>query len=278
MTSGVTTMARRLAVALIATALPGLGVCAAAAAEMVDVTETTALEQKTALMQVKPKKKPIVVVRNKPTLIERSVPPPPLEMPIPLGRNWGGFYAGGFVGGMHGVWTLDFYRNNNHGHSVQGLDGLEGGVWAGYNTYIGSNTLAGIEVDLGTGNGKTTNEVFDNDDTEASYNSFGSIRGRLGWIMDKVMVYGTAGLAFANINNQIQKGQNAGEQVVWEDQNKWGWAAGFGAEYALNDRWTTRAEYLFSDFGDVTLTNRDGNTMIYNNQLHQLRLGVSYKF
>lgn len=277
MTSGVHTAARALPLALIAIATTIISITTVAAAEVttgVDVTETTELT-KTALMRAKPKaRKPIVIERQ----VLSDVPPPPLEMPIPLGRNWGGFYAGGFVGGMHGVWTLDFYRNNNHGHSVQGLDGVEGGVWAGYNTYVGANTLAGVEVDLGTGNAKSANEVFDNDDTEASYNSFGSIRGRLGWIMDRVMVYGTAGLAFANINNQIQKGQNAGEQVVWEDQNTWGWAAGAGAEYALNDRWTTRAEYLFSDFGSVTLTNRDGNTMIYDNQLHQLRLGVSYKF
>ncbi len=277
MTSGVHTAARALPLALIALTTSIVSTTTVAAAEVTpgtDVTETTELTQ-TAIMQAKPKvRKPVVVQRR----IVSDVPPPPLEMPIPLGRNWGGFYAGGFVGGMHGVWTLDFYRNNNHGHAVEGLDGIAGGVWAGYNTYVGANTLAGIEVDLGTGNGKVSNEIFDNDATEASYNSFGSIRGRLGWIMDRVMVYGTAGLAFANINNQIQKGANPGEQVVWEGQNKWGYAVGAGAEYALNDRWTTRAEYLYSDFGSVTLQNADGNTMIYGNQLHQLRLGASYKF
>jgi outer membrane immunogenic protein len=278
MTHGVYTARRALALAVLALGAPALSITTVAAAEMIDTTETTALET-TGQMRAKPKaRKPVTMQRAIKHDMEHDIPPPPLEMPIPLGHDWSGFYAGGFVGGMHGVWTLDFYRNNNHGHSVQGLDGLEGGVWAGYNTYLGQNTLAGVEVDLGTGFAKTSNEVFDNDDTEASYNSFGSVRGRLGWVMDKLLVYGTAGLAFANINNQIQKGQNAGEQVVWEGQNKWGWAAGAGAEYALNDRWTTRAEYLFSDFGSVTLTNRDGNTMIYNNQLHQLRLGASYKF
>jgi outer membrane immunogenic protein len=274
MTSGVHNPSRALALATMVLTAFAVNTAPASAADQTDITETTELT-KTAVMRAKPKvRKPVVIQRQ----IARDVPPPPLEMPIPLGHDWAGFYAGGFVGGMHGVWTLDFYRNNNHGHAVEGLDGIEGGVWAGYNVYAGRNTVAGIEVDLGTGNGKTANEVFDNDATEASYNSFGSLRGRLGYIVDNMMIFGTAGLAFANINNQIQKGANAGEQVVWEGQNKMGLAAGAGAEYAFNDRWTGRAEYLYSDFGSVTLTNADGNTMIYNNQLHQLRLGVSYKF
>jgi outer membrane immunogenic protein len=105
---------------------------------------------------------------------------------------------------------------------------------------------------------KNTNEVFDNDDTLQEYGAIGSVRGRLGYAFNRLLLFGTAGLAFANITNNIQKGQNAGEQVVWENQLTTGWVAGGGVEYAFTNHFVGRIEYLYNNFGNVTLFNRDG--------------------
>ena len=192
--------------------------------------------------------------------------------------NWGGVYVGGFLGGAHGVWTVDFYRNNNHGHADLGADGFAGGAWAGYNFHTSNNFVYGIEVDLGRTNASQSNNIFDNDTSLTRYGMFGSVRGRAGYAINRLLVYGTAGIAFATITNDIQKGRNAGEQIVWDDQSNTGYVLGGGLEYALSDRWVGRAEYLYANYGMVTLYNRDGNRADLQNELHQLRVGASYRF
>ena len=206
------------------------------------------------------------------------VPLMPDDIPLPVAYNWAGVYVGGFVGGTHAVWTNDFYRNNNHGHSEQGMDGFEGGGWLGYNMYIAPKIIFGVEADLGKSSASENNEVYDNDTTYAAVNSFGSLRGRLGYTMDNVMLYGTAGLAFANVTEDLQKGRNAGEQLVQDNKGLTGYAVGGGAEYAFGTHWIGRIEYLYSNFGTFSFYNADNQLAEFNNQLHQLRVGVSYKF
>jgi len=211
----------------------------------------------------------------------RAVPMEPMadEIPQPpLAYSWAGYYVGGFLGGAHGLWTNDFYRNNNHGHAEEGMDGIEGGGWLGYNMYVAPRVIVGIEADLGVSSASENNNVYDNDTTYATYNHFGSIRGRLGYTMDNVLLYGTAGIAFANITEDLQKGRNAGEQLVQDNRGVTGYAVGAGAEYAFSHHWLGRAEYLYSNFGTFSFYNADNQLAEFNNQLHQLRVGVSYKF
>lgn len=192
--------------------------------------------------------------------------------------SWTGLYAGGYLGGAHGVWTVDFFRNNNHGHAEQGADGVAFGVVGGYNYQFANNVVIGVEADIGYTTAKNTNEIFDNDDTLQKYGAIGSVRGRLGYAFNRLLLYGTAGFGFASITNNIQKGQNAGEQVVWEDQFRSGWVVGGGVEYAFTNRVVGRVEYLYKNFGSITLFNRDGNQADFQNELHLLRVGATYRF
>jgi len=192
--------------------------------------------------------------------------------------NWTGLYTGAAIGGAHGLWTVDFYRNNNHGHAEEGADGIYGGGWVGYNWQLPSHFVIGVEADLGATNASQRNNIFDNDTSLAEYGLLGSLRVRGGYAMDRVLLYGTAGLAFANITNTIQKGRNAGEQVLWEDQTTTGYTLGAGIEYAISPRWVARAEYLYSNYGTVSLVNRDGNRAEFTNEMHLLRTGLSYRF
>jgi outer membrane immunogenic protein len=205
-------------------------------------------------------------------------PPEPQYNAIEPAFNWTGFYAGGYLGGAHALWTVDFYRNNNHGHAEQGADGVAFGAMAGYNYQFGNNIVIGMEADLGYTTAKNTNEIFDNDDTLQKYGVIGSIRGRFGYAFNRLLFYGTAGFSFANITNDIQKGQNAGEQVVWENQFRSGWAVGGGIEYAFSPRILGRVEYLYNNFGTVTLHNADNNQANFKNEIHILRVGAAYKF
>jgi outer membrane immunogenic protein len=192
--------------------------------------------------------------------------------------NWTGFYAGGYLGGAHGVWTLDFFRNNNHGHAEPSVDGVAAGILGGYNYQFARNWVIGAEADLGFASGRQTNEVFDNDHIEFKYGMTGSLRGRLGYAIDRLLFFGTAGLGFANITNNLQKGRNAGEQIVWENQFRTGWTVGGGAEYAFTNRIVGRVEYLYNNFGTVTVFNADQNRAVMKNELHILRAAASYRF
>ena len=209
----------------------------------------------------------------------RPAPAPSVETYYgPAGYNWGGLYVGGFVGMAHGLWTVDFYRNNNHGHAEEASNGFAGGLWVGYNWQTGPHLVLGVEADLGWSNASQNNQVFDNDHTDSSLGMFGSLRGRVGYAMDRVMLFATAGLAFADISQNIQKGRNAGEQVVWEDQRPVGWVIGAGIDYAFDQHWVGRAEFLHADYGSVSLVNRDGNQAIFANDMNLLRVGLSYRF
>ncbi len=192
--------------------------------------------------------------------------------------NWSGLYAGGFVGTAHSIWTIDFFRNNNHGHAELASDGLAGGAWIGYNWQVGPRWVLGVEGDLGWTNASQHNEIFDNDHTDSSIGPFGSIRGRVGYAVDRVMFFATAGLGWAQISQNIQKGRNAGEQVVWENQTDAGYVIGAGIDYAFDSRWIGRVEYLYSDYGKTTLQNRDGNQADFQNDMSLLRVGLSYRF
>lgn len=192
--------------------------------------------------------------------------------------NWSGFYAGAFGGGAHGLWTVDFYRNNNHGHAEEGADGLAFGVYGGYNYQFANRFVVGGELDLGKSTASQQNDIFDNDTSLAKFGVFGSARVRVGYAFDRLLLFGTVGVGVANISNNIQKGRNAGEEVVWEDQVKAGISAGAGVEYAFTRNWVGRGEYVYTDYGMVTLYNRDGNRAEFRNEMHLLRVGASYRF
>ena len=68
--------------------------------------------------------------------------------------------------------------------------------------------------------------------------------------------------------------------------SRWGWTVGTGVEWALWDNWSTKIEYNFLDFDshDVTLQGRFDNgdtfrrTVRVDQQIHQLKIGLNYRF
>lgn len=192
--------------------------------------------------------------------------------------TWTGLYAGGAIGFTHALWTVDFFRNNNHGHAELGADGVNISGTLGYNHQLDANIVIGVEGDVGYTSAEQRNNIFDNDTSLARYDFVASLRGRVGYAADRVLLYGTAGLALANISNSIQKGRNAGEQVVAENQFKAGFTVGAGVEYLLAPNWTGKFEYLYANFGTDSYLNRDGNRAEFGNDIHTIRVGLNYRF
>jgi outer membrane immunogenic protein len=145
--------------------------------------------------------------------------------------SWAGPYLGGNLGYAWG--SVD---NNQTKPS-----GFEVGAQAGYNWQTGP-WVFGVEGDL---------EATGASDTFASWKFsnpwFGTVRGRAGYAFNNVMFYGTAGLAFGELDGQTFFGRS-------ESHTTAGWTAGVGAEFGLAQNWTAKIEYLYVDLADENFT------------------------
>jgi outer membrane immunogenic protein len=112
--------------------------------------------------------------------------------------------------------------------------------------------VAGLEADLSyldlgrsvaSSNGGLTTTFMQN----ANY--LGTVRGRLGVAFDRLLVYGTGGLAFGD---QKASTNLAGLGTAWagsKDAMRFGYAVGAGMEYAVTSNWSAKIEYLYYDLG-----------------------------
>jgi outer membrane immunogenic protein len=165
--------------------------------------------------------------------------------------SWAGPYIGGNIG-----WNWGSVDNNPTRPS-----GFVGGAQAGYNWQNGP-WVFGIEGDI-QGNGAS--------DTFAPWKFsnpwFGTVRGRAGYAINNVLLYGTGGLAFGELT-----GQTFGFS---ESHTNAGWTVGLGAEVGLARNWSAKVEYLYVDLNDSNYSIT-GTQNGYRFGL--LRAGVNYHF
>ena len=228
-------------------------------------------------------------------LPSRRAPAPYVAVPV---FTWTGFYAGVNAGYGFGVGnsnnnsftvvnpgtvtpnafpagTVVTTGGGNNGNS----DGFVGGGQIGYNYQIG-NFVIGIEADAqyadlgGRRNNGTTfitpalaaggaGAFFGGvNNTTASIDYFGTVRGRIGYAMDRLLVFGTGGFAYGagGGNNSCVVAATgfvvtAGACGGGRDNFRTGYAAGGGVEYAFTPNLTGKIEGLYVDLG----RNRQNN-------------------
>ena len=199
--------------------------------------------------------------------------------------NWSGVYVGGTIGygwAETTVTELDSYSFSSFGDTEfdYDSDGILGGAFVGYNWQAGS-FVYGVEADISATdiNNTVANSMIP-DSNESFSNKidwFGTIRGRLGYSVDRWMPYVTGGVAFADVTSSYDDNDSfPGSHAVASD-TAWGWTIGAGAEFAVTDNWTLRGEYLFVDLED-TRGSFDGYRYDFENQINVVRLGAAYKF
>lgn len=197
---------------------------------------------------------------------------PPLVSPA---YNWTGFYIGVNAGG-HQSRDSDpaaFLTNNyftfpdnvtaaNAFPYVAKGSGFAGGAQAGYNVQVSSFVL-GVEADvMGLSNAASRNSTFLENggatfatlNDRARDNWMATFRGKVGVAFDRIMLYGTGGLAVSNwslLHTLADTGGPTPTQGVSFSTTQTGWTAGVGLEYAVSDNWSVRGEYLYADFGRV---------------------------
>ncbi len=192
-------------------------------------------------------------------------PAPYVEPAAPSRFDWSGFYFGGQLGWQ---WSDFNTRSTPTGSFNSDADGVTGGVHAGYNYQVMPNVVLGGEVDFSLSDINRTRTLGGvSYRTRNHWNS--TLRARAGWTFDRFMLYGTGGLALADISVSANGAK--------DDVAKVGWTAGAGVEGAITDNITARLEYLYQDYGreSFTLGGTQYRTDLSNNIV---RFGASYKF
>lgn len=165
---------------------------------------------------------------------------------------WQGWYGGLSLGvTSSGVDVEKFGKKDDadiSGNSV----GL--GAFAGVNVANGP-WIFGLEADINGGGFDDKKTIAGLGTVTAEANAFGSVRFRTGYAWDRWMVYGSAGLAIADL--EIKSSLGGKESLV-----STGLAVGLGTEYAISENWRARAEglvYMFDDKVELAGAERDVN-------------------
>jgi outer membrane immunogenic protein len=213
--------------------------------------------------------------------------------------NWNGFYAGVNLGG---VWDSESLHQTGI-PAGPGLNatihssGVAGGGQLGFNWVAAPTWLLGIEADVsgaalkGTGLGFNVNGIATTSWTE-KVDAFGTARGRLGYVANNWLFYGTGGFAWSDdtmTRTQLVTfpGSPVAGLVTSNSATRTGWAAGGGIEWGFARNWAARLEYLHLDLSDQAFsftTTSGAGTAITRTvdegrlKVDTVRIGVSYLF
>jgi outer membrane immunogenic protein len=190
--------------------------------------------------------------------------PPPLERPYHFSR-WTGLYLGGTLG--YGWGTGE--AGGDIGAVSFDQSGTIGTIFAGYNWQLGQSVL-GIEADFGLSD-LSASAATSAGQLTTSLNSIGSIRGRAGFLVSPaLLVYGTAGLAWANMDFQIAGTQSQSETFF-------GYQVGVGGEVLLTGNVGLRLEYIYTGLPGERVTH-PGLDATYDPSFSTVRAGISIRF
>lgn len=219
--------------------------------------------------------------------------------------------------------TIDHLVAEGAGSASLKPHGFSGGLQAGYN-WQRANWIYGIEFEAslfrmrGTDNnnfvlpgntalavgggvcGTTGPETcIGNFTTRLTTDWLVTIRPRIGYDFDGLLVYGTFGAAITRLNFEQTYADNITYPLLGGSTGaggyihtsasalRVGWIAGGGFAYALDSNWSLRAEYLYMRFDGVDtsgrLTDGFGGFADFTNRVDHVsfsvaRLGADYRF
>ena len=188
----------------------------------------------------------------------------PAVAPLP---TWTGFYIGAMGG-------YGWENTNNNGMN----GGLAGGT-LGYNWQTGP-VVFGVEADAAWSDIKASASasagVFGIVTANAKIQDMGTVRGRIGYAFDQVLVYGTGGYAWADTKlSATALGITVSDSKVLS-----GWTAGAGIEAMFAPHWSVKGEYLYRSFsGDTFFSGTiPGGVSTGTLNVHSVQVGVNYHF
>lgn len=209
--------------------------------------------------------------------------PPPPATPV---YSWTGFYIGGNAGGAWGSFDPSstttftpggyFILPNPPIVSAAGQQsikpsGFTGGFELGYNWRAG-NFVYGLEGDIESlhlSGSSTSGQVLYSGGVSCPANCFtvnsaahtdwlATTRGRLGVAANNWLLFATGGAAFTTLNGSFSFADSTPTTESGSiSSTKVGYTVGGGVEAKLWANWSVKAEYLYVDFGRVSVTSNN---------------------
>ncbi|MDB5650362.1 MAG: hypothetical protein JWL62_1882 [Hyphomicrobiales bacterium] len=183
--------------------------------------------------------------------------------------SWTGVYAG-----INGGWG--FGKLTKTGTQISNISGGMIGGTLGYNYQV-QQFVFGIEGDLDWAKidgGKTWVSGVDGVTGHARISSLATVRGRLGYSVDRALLYVTGGYAGGSVKVNVSHPATpfTGSATNWEN----GFVVGAGLEYAFTNNISAKAEYLYSSLGAKSYFTQD--VLSSGAHVQQVRTGVNYRF
>jgi outer membrane immunogenic protein len=202
--------------------------------------------------------------------------------------NWSGCYIGAQVG-----YALQRDANTERVVATGAIpirsprdrgepDGVKAGGFVGCNWQIAGPWVIGAELDAEWADLADTVPYFDltGDTYRVHTRAQGSIRGRVGYAIDRTLYYATGGGGAASVRHTYVD-LPAGVSASFTDISG-GITGGFGVEYAFLGNFTGRIEYRYADFGTFNYTAPlpAFATLSEHHRLteHAVRAGLAFKF
>jgi outer membrane immunogenic protein len=225
----------------------------------------------------------------------------PQAKPLP---RWTGFYLGftrGFGGGVldSGMGLLSATPGVTVGGTATNrASGFTAGGVAGYNYQLSNYFVLGAETDLQWSDIRASSQFsrwanypgfLANSDSGAGLNWYGTVRGRVGYSIGRVMPYVTGGLVYGQLEAKGTPFPGANSLSLGSaTETRTGWTMGAGADIAITKNLSARSEYLFLSLpsvggsavgalqpGGVPLAGSFG---AYPYGVHTVRGGLNYRF
>jgi opacity protein-like surface antigen len=235
--------------------------------------------------------------------------PAPIREATPQGPRWTGFTVGINGGGLWApsqsekqFWFPPTFVTTGLPTSFSlNTKGLMGGAQIGFNKQWGDFVVGGIaDFDIvgGSKGSATGSGVFTGAPPAMPFataqseqlKTLGTIRARVGYTpFDDLLLYATGGLAFGQADTSTNLTFSGGGTFAGtRTDTAVGWAAGGGAEYALDTNWSIGADFLYYNLGNIhnvgtadfvvlgAGTPKSNSTFGLNGYV--MRLGLNYSF
>ncbi len=199
------------------------------------------------------------------------------------GHDWSGFYVGAHAG-------YDWFETETNGYYAydHDLDSWSGGIQVGYDHQHPNGIVTGFIADIGLSDASGSRYTVDTGgltvitQARSKVEAYSTFRGRLGYAAGAFLPYLTGGIAWAR--QEVDYFQDFGfgfTTNVNETKNRIGWTVGAGLEYAISDRMSIKAEYLYMDLGGENYAGTwfglpvDGDIDLTSDRAS---LGVNFRF
>jgi outer membrane immunogenic protein len=204
------------------------------------------------------------------------------ETPFTARFSWTGCYLGGHVGGgfAHKDITdpVALVQNSFGAGPTPGVttvspapSGVVIGGQIGCDYEFAPSWVVGIEGSASGSTMKGSRTVglpLGNPDTavvQAKTDFMTSVTGRIGYAFDNLLLYGRGGVAMAADRYDIT-GSFLGTPFGFVGlENRIGWTAGGGLEWAFSSHWSANVEYDYYGFGHRTITMVDATNVFAGN-------------